>query len=93
MDLRNKKLYRLPRNGILLGIAAGMARYFEVDPVFVRLVWLFAAVVTHVWPVMALYGILFFVVPVDPSQDTVDQHQEPKDVTKQEEKMDENQNM
>ena len=92
MDLKNKRLYRSPREAIVLGIAAGLGHYFEVDPVFVRLVLLVLAVISGVWPLVAAYAVLFFFIPIDPSQDTVAQRQEPKDVTsEEEEEKDENQ--
>ena len=80
-DIQHKKLYRSPKEGMLAGIVAGIAHYFEVDAVFVRLVWLAVSFVTHLWPTLVLYVILAFIIPVDPSQDTVPQHQAPKDVT------------
>ena len=101
IDIRNKKLHRYPSEAIILGIAAGIGRFFEVDPVFVRLIWLLAAFLTHVWPMALLYALLFFLVPIEPSQETVSAEQKPKDVTPPEdepeqsptEKMDSDQNM
>lgn len=81
INLKNKRLYRSPRDAIVLGIAAGIGHYLDTDPVFVRLVWLAVAAFTHVWPAMLLYVVLFFVVPIDPAQDAVPQSQTPKDVT------------
>jgi phage shock protein PspC (stress-responsive transcriptional regulator) len=97
INIKNKKLYRSPRDGIVLGIASGIGHFLEIDPVFVRLVWLALAIVTNLWPAILLYGVLFFLVPIDPAQDTVPAHQEPKDVTpepsKPVEHMDGGQNM
>lgn len=81
IDLKNKKLYRSPKDGVIAGVAAGLGRYLEVDPVFVRILWIVVGVVTHIWPAVILYGALFLVVPVDPAQETVPQSQTPKDVT------------
>lgn len=96
MNLKNKRLYRSPREAIVLGIAAGLGHYFEVDPVFVRLLWIVAAALTNLWPAVCAYALLFFVIPVDPAQETVAQSQTPKDVTptpESAEKMDADQNM
>lgn len=99
INLKNKKLYRSPREAIVLGIAAGVGHYLEIDPVFVRLSWIVLAALTNIWPAVIAYGVLFFVMPVDPAQDTVPSRQEPKDVTEEqksessEERMDESQNM
>ncbi|HXV26539.1 MAG TPA: PspC domain-containing protein [Candidatus Paceibacterota bacterium] len=95
-----KKIYRAPREGILGGVAAGFAQYFDTDPVFVRLGVAVLAIVTEVWPVLLLYVFLYIIMPVDPAQETVQSNQEPKDVTpagdrKEEpvERMDSGQNM
>jgi phage shock protein PspC (stress-responsive transcriptional regulator) len=98
IDFKHKRLYRRPNDAIVLGIAAGLGEYLSVDPVFVRLVWLVLAVFTKGWPMALLYVVLFFVVPIDPSQDTVPARQTPKDVTPEKpaekaERMDENLNM
>ena len=35
----DKKLYRDPRNGMLAGVCAGIAEYFNMDPTIIRLAW------------------------------------------------------
>ncbi|MFH1214520.1 MAG: PspC domain-containing protein [Candidatus Neomarinimicrobiota bacterium] len=35
-----KKLYRSKKQRILAGVCGGLAEYFEVDPVIVRLIWI-----------------------------------------------------
>lgn len=98
--LKNRKLYRSPRDAVVFGICAGLAQYLQVDPVFVRLVVIALAFLSKGWPMLILYVVAAFVVPIDPAQDTVASHQAPKDVTpqskteeKKEEKMDSDQNM
>jgi len=88
--LKGKKLYRSPRDGVLFGICAGLGHYLDVDVVFVRLIVIVLAFLSHGWPVVLAYGIGVFIVPIDPSQDTVSGEQTPKDVT---EHMDAGQNM
>ena len=34
-----KRLYRDTQNGMLCGVCAGIANYFDIDPTLVRLVW------------------------------------------------------
>ena len=34
-----KKLYRIPEEGMLAGVCAGIAEYFQWDPTWVRLGW------------------------------------------------------
>lgn len=101
--LKGRKLYRSPRDAIAFGICAGIADFLRVDPVFVRIATVVLAFFANFWPVVLAYVIAAFLVPIDPSQDTVAPKQEPKDVTdekregneKQEpvERMDESQNM
>ena len=41
----SKRLYRIEQGKMLAGVCGGIAEYFDVDPSFVRLVWvLFSAV-------------------------------------------------
>lgn len=87
--LKNRKLYRRPQDGIVFGIAAGLAAYVQVDPVFLRLLLILVAAVSDVWPVVVVYVIALFLIPIDPAQDTVSQHQTPKEV----DHMDKGQNM
>lgn len=79
--LKNRKLYRLPNDAILFGIAAGLGRYLQVDAVFLRLLFIIAAVASGIWPIVVLYMAALFVIPIDPTQDTVARTQQPKDVT------------
>ena len=34
-----KKLYRSEKNRMIAGVCGGLAEYFDVDPVVVRLLW------------------------------------------------------
>ena len=76
-----KRLYRSPKDGILLGVGSGIGHYFDKDPVIVRIIIVIVAFLTQVWPMVILYGLLFLIIPVDPSQAKVEPNQEPKDVT------------
>lgn len=38
--MKNKKLYRSKSDKILGGVCGGLAEYFEIDPIIVRLVFL-----------------------------------------------------
>ncbi len=94
--LKGKKLYRRPQEALVFGICAGLAHYLQVDTVFVRLAVLALTILTPGWwPIPALYIVAVFLIPIDPSQDTVPSHQEPKDVTPSSpaDKMDADQNM
>lgn len=38
----DRKLYRSRRNAVIGGVCGGIGNYFDVDPVLVRVIWLFA---------------------------------------------------
>jgi phage shock protein PspC (stress-responsive transcriptional regulator) len=58
---RGKKLYRDPDNAVILGIAAGIANYLGIDPVFVRLAFIVSLFFGGMG--ILIYIILFFIVP------------------------------
>ena len=92
--LKNRNLYRSPKDALAFGVAAGLAHYFEIDVVFVRLLVVLLAFLSGWWPTLLLYIIAIFLIPVDPAQDSVASDQRPKDVTPEPgEKMDRGQNM
>lgn len=70
-----KKLYRSREQRVVGGVASGLAEYFEVDPIFVRIVFLLLAVVSDWGPVVVLYLILMVTIP-DRSPGVSDEHAE-----------------
>lgn len=42
MSIVNKKLTRIPSQGKIAGVCAGLAKYFEVDVTLVRIIFLIA---------------------------------------------------
>ncbi|MCQ2146264.1 MAG: PspC domain-containing protein [Bacteroidales bacterium] len=38
----NKKLYRSRQNRVFAGVCGGIGEYFDIDPVLIRLLWVFA---------------------------------------------------
>jgi phage shock protein PspC (stress-responsive transcriptional regulator) len=79
--LKNKKLYRSPKDALVFGVAAGLAQYLQVDVVFVRLALVALAFLSGWWPMLVVYIVGVILMPVEPSQETVAPTQEPKDVT------------
>ncbi len=59
-----KTLYRSRDNRTILGICGGIGKYFDVDPVLIRVF----AVLTFIWGGggLLVYLILYFVVPLEP---------------------------
>jgi phage shock protein C len=90
--LKDKKLYRSPKDALLLGVCAGLAKYLRIDVIFVRLVFIGLTVLSGWWPMPLIYIIAAVLVPVDPAQTTVARTQQPKDITSDVEHMDRNQN-
>ena len=37
--MAEKKLYRSEKNRLVAGVCGGLAEYFDVDPVLIRLLW------------------------------------------------------
>lgn len=61
-----KRLYRTRDDRKLLGICAGIGRYFNVDPVAVRLLWLLVTCVTGGIPGIVAYALAWLIVPEEP---------------------------
>lgn len=57
-----KRLYRDSDNAIIAGVAAGLARYFDVDPVVIRLIFVIAIFFNGLG--FLAYIILWLVVPI-----------------------------
>jgi phage shock protein C len=63
--MESRKLYRIPSEGMLGGVCAGLAEYLAIDPTVVRLIFilLFFAGMSGV----LIYLIMLLIVPVKPS--------------------------
>jgi phage shock protein C len=59
-----KRLYRSRDERVIWGICGGLGKYFGVDPVLVRVIWV-VTVVFAGWSILA-YLILRLVVPLEP---------------------------
>ena len=57
-----KKLYR-SSNRILAGICGGIAKYFDVDPTLIRVVYLILSLFSAGFPGLLLYIILMILMP------------------------------
>lgn len=56
-----KKLYRSRTNKVVAGICSGLGRYFNIDPILVRIGFVILALAGG--PGILLYIILWIVVP------------------------------
>jgi phage shock protein C len=59
-----KRLYRSKDERLIWGICGGIAKYFGVDPVLIRVIAV-ASIIFGGWGILA-YIILYFVVPLEP---------------------------
>jgi len=56
-----KQLYRTKKNSIIAGVAAGIADYFDVDPIIVRAIFIIS---TFAWGMsIVIYLVLWIIVP------------------------------
>ena len=56
------KIYRSKDNRIIAGVCGGLGEYFKVDPVIVRLVWIFASFASVGLGIL-VYVVLVFIFP------------------------------
>ena len=62
-----KRLYRSEKDRKIAGICGGLAEYFAVDPVMVRLGTVLLAVVSGFFPILVAYLVAILIVPLEPS--------------------------
>ena len=60
-----KQLRRPTTDRIIAGVASGLGRYFNVDPVLVRVVFAVAALLTAGVAALA-YPVMWFLMPEEP---------------------------
>jgi phage shock protein PspC (stress-responsive transcriptional regulator) len=60
-DTSDRRLFRDTENGMLAGVSAGLANYFGIDPLLVRLAFVIG-VITGGWGILA-YVVLWLLVP------------------------------
>lgn len=67
--MTDKKLYRSGQDKIIAGVCGGIAEYFDVDPVWVRLLTALIILTTGVG--LVLYIIAWIIMPVNPAHKNV----------------------
>ena len=58
-----KRLYRSHSNKVLAGVCGGLGEYFDIDPVLIRLLYLFVTIFTGIVPGVFLYILAVAIVP------------------------------
>jgi phage shock protein PspC (stress-responsive transcriptional regulator) len=59
-----KRFKRNSKDVIIGGVAGGVANYFNIDPVFVRLAWALLSLVSF-GLMLVVYIVIWIVAPVD----------------------------
>ncbi|HIB37207.1 PspC domain-containing protein [Mesonia sp.] len=61
-EKRNKKLYRDPDNSYISGVSSGLGHYFNIDPVWVRVLFIISTILTS-GTFLLVYIIFWIVMP------------------------------
>jgi phage shock protein C len=64
MNTTTNRLYRSQTDRMLAGVCGGLARYFNIDPTVVRLVFVVLALAGG--PGVLLYLLLWIITPIEP---------------------------
>lgn len=64
-DYPQRRLYR-SRDGLLLGVCKGLARYFNFRVLWIRLILIFLFIVSGFWPIVILYFIASLIMKPEP---------------------------
>jgi phage shock protein C len=70
-----KRLYRIPSQGMIGGVCAGLGEYLRADPTLIRLIFVF--LVLAGMSGVLIYIIMWIVVPVKPAE--IESESEPMD--------------
>jgi len=62
-----KRLYKSNKNKIFAGVVGGIGEYFNIDPVVLRVLWVFLIVFTGLAPGIIVYLLAMVVMPIDPN--------------------------
>lgn len=60
-----KRLYRSRTDKKIAGVCGGLAKYFDIDPIIIRLIWLFSIFCGGTG--VLLYIIAWIVIPLEPA--------------------------
>lgn len=66
-----KKLYRSDTNKVWKGVIGGFGEYFNIDPVLLRIIFIFFVLATGIIPGVLTYIIAVFVIPKHPNPEVL----------------------
>lgn len=58
-----KRLRRDKKNGMLGGVCAGIAEYFDLDPALVRVGYVLLSILSLAFPGILVYIIMWIIIP------------------------------
>jgi phage shock protein C len=58
-----KRLYKSKENKILAGVIGGLGKYFNIDPVILRVVWIIVTALTGFFPGIVAYFVASLIIP------------------------------
>lgn len=64
--MEQKRLTRSRTDRMVAGICGGFAEYFQLDPSLVRIGIILVCLITAIFPVCVIYGVMWFVIPEKP---------------------------
>jgi phage shock protein C len=59
-----KRLYRSRKNAMIAGVCGGLAEYFNIDPTWMRLIFILLFLVGG--SALLIYIIMWLIVPLEP---------------------------
>ncbi|MFC1751716.1 PspC domain-containing protein, partial [Patescibacteria group bacterium] len=62
-----KRLFRSNDNKVVAGVLGGIGKYFNVDPVILRVTWLLIVVFSAFFPGVLVYIFAIFIIPKERS--------------------------
>lgn len=66
--MEKKKLFRSRNERILLGVCGGLGEYFDIDPVIVRIFWVFITIFGGILPGVIVYLLGGLLIPLEPEK-------------------------
>ncbi|WP_421828881.1 PspC domain-containing protein [Larkinella sp.] len=61
--MNTKQLHRIPSESMLGGVSAGLADYFGIDKVLVRIFFVLMVVIPNPVPTVLIYIVLWIIMP------------------------------
>ena len=62
-NFKGKKLLRSRKNKVIAGVCSGIGKYFDVDPVVIRLLWVVLTIFSGFFMGILAYIIAWIIIP------------------------------